>query len=504
MDDSSLLKKPPYLAIIILFSGTMVAFLNNSLINIALPTIMKDLDISDYSTVQWLVTAYMLVSGVLMPASAFLITKFSNRKLFITTMSIFGIGTLLASFAPNFGLLLTGRIVQAIGSASVSPLLMNVLLISFPKKKRGMVMGFFGLAMIVAPSIGPTLSGFIIENYDWHLLFIIILPIVVISVGLSIWKLENILPTKEVTLDYVSLILSTIGFGSMLYGFSSAGSKGWADPWVYGTIIFGLIGVISFILRQLRIDNPMLDLRVFKFPIYSHAILLSALIAVVMNSFLILIPTYMQTVRGISPMIAGLMMFPAALIMGVMSPVTGKLFDKFGPRNLVFVGLVITTVATYFMSGLQVDTSSTFIVLIYSLRMFGLSMVVMPVMTNGLNQLPPNLNPHGTATNSTASQVAGSLGSAIIITIMNTTTKERAAELAAKAQAKFTQSGTVPSAEQVVQMKETLMKTALLDGLNHSFLIILGISLIAIFVSLFLKRSVSNQNTETYKNTHIN
>src|SRR5690606_25795280 len=197
MDSTFQEKKPLYLMLALLFIGAFVSFLNNSLLYVALPSIMMDLNIENYSTVQWLATGYMLVSGVLIPASAFLITRFSNRSLFITSMLIFTIGTAMAAFAPNFGVLIAGRMVQAAGSSVMGPLLMNIMLVSFPPAKRGTAMGVFGLVMITAPAIGPTLSGYIVEHYDWRVLFEMILPLAVISLVLAIWKSKNVMEVNK-------------------------------------------------------------------------------------------------------------------------------------------------------------------------------------------------------------------------------------------------------------------------------------------------------------------
>ena len=487
MNNESTMKKPPYGMIAILFVGAFVAFLNNTLLNVALPTIMKDFGI-DYATVQWLATGYMLVSGILVPASAFFVTRFKNRHLFIVAMSIFTIGTIMAGFAPNFEILLVGRMVQAVGASSMSPLLMNVMLTSFPKEKRGSAMGIFGLVMIAAPAIGPTLSGYIVEHHDWRMLFQIIIPFAIISLVFGIWKLENVMETRDVRLDFPSLLLSTVAFGSILYGFSTAGSKGWSDPVVYGTIIVGVISLILFVVKQLRMDEPLLELRIYKYPMFALASIISTIVSMAMFSGMILTPAYVQTVRGIEPFEAGLMMLPGALIMGIMSPITGKLFDKVGPRILAITGLTITTLATFGLTKLQVDSSYTYIISMYTIRMFGLSMVMMPIMTNGLNQLPQIMNPHGTAVNNTVQQVAGAIGSAVMITIMNTRTKARAEELVAQAQANATQSGATPSAEQMQQMQDQITQTALLDGINHSFFIATIITVIALVFAFFLKR----------------
>ena len=487
MNSSTLEKKPPYLMIAILFFGAFVSFLNNSLLNVALPTIMADFD-KDYATVQWLATGYMLVSGVLIPVSAFLITKFKNRHLFITSMVLFTVGTAMAAFAPNFALLLTGRMVQAAGSSVMGPLLMNVMLVSFSREKRGAAMGIFGLVMITAPAIGPTLSGYIVQYYDWRFLFEMILPFAVISLVLAIWKLENIMETRNATLDYLSVVLSIVGFGGLLYGCSMASSDGWSDKVVVASLIIGAIGIIWFVVRQFLLEEPLLDLRVYKYPMFALGSVISMVNAAAMFSGMILTPAYVQSVRGISPLDSGLMMLPGAIIMGIMSPITGKLFDKFGPRVLAFLGLAITAYSTYLLSGLDLESTYTYIIVIYTIRMFGMSMVMMPIMTNGLNQLPTRLNPHGTAVNNTVQQVVGSIGTALFVTLMNSVATSKGEELA---------KGMDPSSLADPNAMVALQQVALLEGIQFSFFVATIVTVVALVLTLFLKRvDVSREAVE--------
>jgi drug resistance transporter, EmrB/QacA subfamily len=471
-------KKPAYLMIAILFFGAFVSFLNNSLLNVALPTIMADLGIQNYSTVQWLVTGYMLVSGVLIPVSGFLLIKFTNRSLYITSMSLFTLGTAIAAFAPNFGMLLAGRMIQAAGSAVMAPLLMNIMLISFPREKRGSVMGVFGLVMITAPAIGPTLSGYIVQYYDWRFLFEMILPFAVLNLVLAIWKLKNVMPTKPAQIDILSIILSVIGFGGLLYGCSSASTEGWENPLVIVTIAVGAVALVFFVIRQLKLKVPILDLRVYRYPMFALSSVISVVIAASMFSGMILTPAYVQNVRGISPLDSGLLMLPGALIMGVMSPITGRLFDRYGPRVLAFIGLSLTALSTYLLSLLEIDSGYFHIMSIYALRMFGMSMVMMPIMTNGLNQLPTRLNPHGTALNNTIQQVAGSIGTAIFVTIMNSHAKSKAQELL------MTLDPTAVGPEKQAEIAQQ----SLLAGIQFSFLVATGVTIVALILTLFLKR----------------
>ncbi|MGI2329523.1 MDR family MFS transporter [Planococcus sp. YIM B11945] len=464
-------KKPPYGIIAILFTGAFVTIFTQTLLNIALPEIMADLNVTP-STVQWLVTGYMLVNGILIPASAFFIQRFSNRAIFILAMSLFSLGTLLAGLAPTFSILLVGRMIQASGAALMMPLLMNVILAAFPVEKRGAAMGIFGLVMVVAPAIGPTLSGFIVEHYSWRVLFFIILPVALISLGLGIFKLKNLtVQNKNMSLDKFSIVLSSIGFGGILYGFSSAGTKGWDDVEVYGTIAVGVVALLIFVFRQLKLKEPLLEVRIYKYPMFALSSVISVALSMSMFSAMILMPIYVQTIKGISPIDSGLLMLPGALVMGFMSPVTGRLFDKFGAKVLAIPGLAIVVLTTYLFSQLSLETSYLEIMAMYTARMFGISMVMMPVMTNGLNTLPMKSYPHGTAINNTLQQVAGAIGSAFLITMMNTRAESTGKELA--------MSGAAP---------ETIMNNAMLEGINFSFFVSMFIALVALVLAFFIKK----------------
>ncbi len=486
MNTQGTMNKPPYGMIAILFVGAFVSILNETLLNVALPSIMKEFNASA-SAVQWLSTGYMLVNGVLIPASAFFIQKFTNRKLFIFAMAFFTAGTLLASLAPSLNVLLLARMIQASGSAMMMPLLMNVMLVSFPIERRGAAMGIFGLVMITAPAIGPTLSGWLIEHYSWRTLFDVVLPFAAITLVFAFFKLKNITPQRQIKLDVLSLILSSIGFGGLLYGFSSAGEKGWDSLLVYGPIIVGVLSLIVFITRQLRLDEPLLEFRIYRYPMFALSSAISVVISMAMFSAMLLMPIYVQTLRGISPLHSGLLMLPGALVMGIMSPITGKLFDKFGARMLAVTGLSITILTTYMFSQLTLETSYGYIMMIYTLRMFGMSMVMMPVMTNGLNQLPANMNPHGTAMNNTLQQVSGAVGSAFLVTLMQNRTEVEAKRLSEEAMQNLS-SAAQPNAAQLSEMKAQIMNEAILHGINFSFSISVAIASIALILALFLKR----------------
>ncbi|MBZ5751238.1 MULTISPECIES: DHA2 family efflux MFS transporter permease subunit [Metabacillus] len=475
------INRPPYGILAVLMIGAFITFLNNTLLNIALPSIMVDLDV-EASTVQWLTTGFMLINGIMIPTTAFLIQKYSVRRLFLTAMGLFAAGTIIAGIAHSFPVLLIARMVQASGSAIMMPLLMNVMLVSFPVEKRGAAMGVFGLVLMGAPAIGPTLSGWIVEHYDWRMLFHFVTPIAIAVLLIGFFLLKDKKEKVDIRLDLFSLLLSSVGFGGLLYGFSSAGSKGWDSPQVYGTIIIGIISLVSFILRQIKQERPMLNFGIYKYPMFALSSVISMVITMAMFSGMLLLPIYVQTIRGISPLDAGLMMLPGAVLMALMSPITGKIFDKYGGRILAIVGLVITTVTTYYFSKLTLDTSYTHLVILNTVRMFGMSMVMMPVSTNGLNQLPARYYPHGTAMNNTTQQVSGAIGTAFLVTIMSNRTESYASEFAATAMKNAVGQ---PTAE----MQQQIAMRAMLEGINDAFLVATLFALIALILAFFIKRA---------------
>jgi EmrB/QacA subfamily drug resistance transporter len=475
------INRPPYGILAVLMIGAFITFLNNTLLNIALPSIMVDLDV-EASTVQWLTTGFMLINGIMIPTTAFLIQKYSVRRLFLTAMGLFAAGTIIAGIAHSFPVLLIARMVQASGSAIMMPLLMNVMLVSFPVEKRGAAMGVFGLVLMGAPAIGPTLSGWIVEHYDWRMLFHFVTPIAIAVLLIGFFLLKDKKEKVDIRLDLFSLLLSSVGFGGLLYGFSSAGSKGWDSPQVYGTIIIGIISLVSFILRQIKQERPMLNFGIYKYPMFALSSVISMVMMMAMFSGMLLLPIYVQTIRGISPLDAGLMMLPGAVLMALMSPITGKIFDKYGGRILAIVGLVITTVTTYYFSKLTLDTSYTHLVILNTVRMFGMSMVMMPVSTNGLNQLPARYYPHGTAMNNTTQQVSGAIGTAFLVTIMSNRTESYASEFAATAMKNAVGQ---PTAE----MQQQIAMRAMLEGINDAFLVATLFALIALILAFFIKRA---------------
>ncbi len=403
----------------VLLSGAFVTILNQTLLGTAIPPIMRDLDLSE-TTVQWLQSVFMLVNGIMIPVTAFLIDKFTTRSLFLTAMGLFAAGTFIAAISPNFSLLMVGRILQASGAGIMMPLMQTVLFLTFPVHRRGTAMGLFGLVIAFAPAIGPSLSGWLVDQFVWRSVFYVILPIAVLDIIAAYFLLKNVTEQKNPKLDILSVILSTVGFGGILYGFSTAGDDGWLSYQVILSLIIGSISLYVFIMRQLRLEEPLLEFRVFKHGTFTLATALGMIAFAAMIGTNVILPLYMQNMLGFSALMSGLVLLPGAIIMGFSNPITGYLFDKFGGKWLARGGLLLLALSTFTFTNLSVDTSFAYLATMNGIRMISIAMIMMPMTTLALNQLPNELIPHGTAMNNTFRQVAGSIGTAILVTIMST------------------------------------------------------------------------------------
>ncbi|TCP29216.1 EmrB/QacA subfamily drug resistance transporter [Scopulibacillus darangshiensis] len=470
------IKKGPVLGVILL--GAFVALLNQTLMNVALPPIMKDLNITA-STAQWITTGFMLVNGVLIPITAFLMERFSTRQLFLTAITLFAAGTLICAIAPGFTVLILGRVVQAAGAGIIMPLLTTVVLALFPVEKRGGAMGLIGVAMVFAPAIGPTLSGWVVENYSWRVLFYIVLPIAVIDIIFAFIFLKNVTKQTFPKIDILAVMLSTLGFGGILYGFSTAGNNGWTSLPVVATLAVGFVSLSLFVWRELVSEKPMLDFRVFKSGIFSLTTVINIMVTVAMFAPMLLIPIYLQNILGFSPLESGLMLLPGAIIMGIMSPITGKIFDKVGARWLAVVGLLITVVTTFMFTQLSDSTSYLYLLVVYSIRMFGMSMLMMPIMTAGLNALPQRLNPHGTAMVNTVRAVAGAIGTAFLVTVMTKQTENSMKDVILSHHLNPADKSELAKAVNLAQI----------NGINDAFMVATAFAVVALILAFFIRRN---------------
>lgn len=478
-----------------LLSGMFIAILNQTLLNVALPKINTEFNISA-STGQWLMTGFMLVNGILIPITAYLFNKYSYRKLFLVALVLFTIGSLICAISMNFPIMMVGRVLQAIGAGVLMPLGSIVIITIYPPEKRGAAMGTMGIAMILAPAIGPTLSGYIVQNYHWNVMFygMFIIGIIAILVGFVWFKLYQY--TTNPKADIPGIIFSTIGFGALLYGFSEAGNKGWGSVEIETMFAIGIIFIILFVIRELRMKSPMLNLEVLKFPTFTLTTIINMVVMLSLYGGMILLPIYLQNLRGFSALDSGLLLLPGSLIMGLLGPFAGKLLDTIGLKPLAIFGIAVMTYATWELTKLNMDTPYMTIMGIYVLRSFGMAFIMMPMVTAAINALPGRLASHGNAFLNTMRQLAGSIGTAILVTVMTTQTTQHLSAFGEELDKTnpvvqdhmrelASQYGGQEGAMKV--LLQFVNKLATVEGINDAFIVATIFSIIALILCLFLQ-----------------
>ena len=402
--------------IALLLFGTLVTMLNQTVVAPALPSIMVDMNINA-ATGQWLTTAFTLVNAIMIPVTAYLIDRFPIRNLFLFSMSIFALGSLLAAWGPDFPVLLGGRIVQAIGAGILMPMVMTVLMLTFPLEKRGLAMGLFGIVMAFGPAIGPTAAGAVIDAADWHIVFYVVTILSAIVAIITPFTMDKVEPkSKDLRLDILSVIMSTIGFGSLLYSFSVVGNGGFSIEFAI-SFVLGAVFIVLFFRRQLSMEHPMLRVRVLQNKTFLTGTIIGMVVQAALLSIGILLPIYLQSLLGYSATESGLVLLPGALIMGIMGPIAGRWFDRHGPRMLAITGSLLLTVGTLFLAFLGPEVSLVYVAVVMAVRLFGMSLINMTITTWAMNALGDDLINHGTSVNNTFRQVAGSLGTAILTSI---------------------------------------------------------------------------------------
>ncbi|HEK6150307.1 TPA: DHA2 family efflux MFS transporter permease subunit [Staphylococcus aureus] len=478
-----------------LLFGMFIAILNQTLLNVALPKINTEFNISA-STGQWLMTGFMLVNGILIPITAYLFNKYSYRKLFLVALVLFTIGSLICAISMNFPIMMVGRVLQAIGAGVLMPLGSIVIITIYPPEKRGAAMGTMGIAMILAPAIGPTLSGYIVQNYHWNMMFygMFIIGIIAILVGFVWFKLYQY--TTNPKADIPGIIFSTIGFGALLYGFSEAGNKGWGSVEIETMFAIGIIFIILFVIRELRMKSPMLNLEVLKFPTFTLTTIINMVVMLSLYGGMILLPIYLQNLRGFSALDSGLLLLPGSLIMGLLGPFAGKLLDTIGLKPLAIFGIAVMTYATWELTKLNMDTPYMTIMGIYVLRSFGMAFIMMPMVTAAINALPGRLASHGNAFLNTMRQLAGSIGTAILVTVMTTQTTQHLSAFGEELDKTnpvvqdhmrelASQYGGQEGAMKV--LLQFVNKLATVEGINDAFIVATIFSIIALILCLFLQ-----------------
>ncbi|RDW16103.1 MFS transporter [Oceanobacillus arenosus] len=458
-------KNPKTMAFILML-GAFLGLFGETALNMALTNVMEEFSITA-GIAQWLTTGYLLVLAIFVPISALLMKWFTTRQLVIGGLIISLVGAVLAALSPNFAILLTGRLVQAIGTGILIPVMTNVLLIIFPIHKRGVVMGIMGLVITLGPALGPTLSGVIISTLGWSYIFWISAILYVLLTLYAFAQIANVTEITKPKIDVLSIVLSTFGFGGLIFALSNMAESAISSPQVWAPLLVGIIALLSFGIRQMKMDQPMVNLRVFKYPMFTLGTLMMFLSILVILSTGILLPIYLKGALLFSAAVAGLMLLPGNAVSVIMSPIVGTLFDKFGPRVFVITGSIIVLIGNLiFASVISATTPVWQIVAAFMVLFFGLTMVTMPSQTNALNELPRELYADGSAAMNTLNQVAGAAGTAIAITLF-----------------------TAGQSSFVLDVPDASQAEVLAAGVKYAFYFIAGISAVALICSFFMKKA---------------
>lgn len=460
-------RNPKLMAFVLMF-GAFIGLFGETAMNMALTEIMADFTVGP-STAQWLTTGYLLVLAVLVPLSSYLVRWFTTRQLIVGAFMISIIGSLLAAVSPSFSVLLIGRMVQAIGTGIFLPLMFSVVLMIFPIQKRGAVMGIVGLVLTAGPALGPTISGLIISSSSWHYIFwiMIVLYVVVLLIGFS--KIDSVSTITKPKVDILSILLSTIGFGGIVYALATMAEISISKPQVWVPLVVGMILLIGFTVRQLKMAEPMINLKVFKYPMYSLGIVMMIATMFSILSVAILTPLYLKSVLAYSAIGAGLLMLPGNVLNIIMSPVVGSNFDKVGAKVFTRIGFFLIAIASIlFLVTISSTTPVWQIVAILCMFFLGVSMTIMPAQTNAMNALPAELYADGSAALNTLTQIAGAAGTAIAITMFTSGQNKYIAEHGANEPLEF-----------------------LAYGVNHAYISVLIIAVVGLICSIFIKNSRS-------------
>ncbi|MBF9034992.1 DHA2 family efflux MFS transporter permease subunit [Rhodobacterales bacterium HKCCE2091] len=451
---------------LLLVSGFTV-ILNETIMGVALPRLMVAFDVTA-GAAQWLTTAFLLTMAVVIPITGFLLQRFHTRTVFLMAMSLFSTGTLVCALAPGLHPLIFGRIVQASGTAMMMPLLMTTVMTLVTPEKRGQVMGNISIVISVAPAIGPTISGVILNLLDWRWMFWLVLPIALTALALGYAFLVNVTTPRKTPLDVISVPLSAVGFGTLVYGLSAIGEHGGdgagIPPWL--PIAVGAVVLAVFVARQLKLGpqgRALLDLRTFRHRIFTVGVVIMGFAMMALFGMIILLPLYLQDVRGLEPVQAGLMLLPGGLIMGLLAPFVGRLFDRHGARKLVIPGTVAISGALWTMATFGLNTPLPVVLGAHVLLSVGFAFLFTPMFTSTLGALPKDLYSYGSAVLGTVQQVAGAAGIALFVSIMSITI---GAEMA----------------------RDTGALAATATGLSRAFLCGAGITMLMIVAGFFVRR----------------
>lgn len=471
--------------IVLILIATFAAMLNQTTLATTVPTLMKDFKIS-MSTAQQASTWFLLGNGIMIPITAYLMLKFKTKWLYMFAYGCIFLGTLMIFITPtsSYDIFLLGRIIQSIGVGVTTPLLQVVLVELFPAEHRGAAMGLAGFPVALAPALGPTFAGWILNanhhflgltlSASWRSIFFVPLVIVGICLLISPFVMENVIQNQKVRLDILSLVMTVVGFGLFLWGFTNVATDGWTKvDTVLAPIIGGIIIIALFVIRQLHMTAPFLDVRVFKVGQFTISTVTLSIVTMAMMGVEMMLPIYLQEVRSLSALSSGLVLLPGSILMVFVMLFAGRIYDKIGAKRLTVTGFVLLTIGTFPFMFLNESVSEHFITTVYALRMVAVAMIMMSLFSNAVSSLPASEVTHGTSATNTARQIASSVVVALFSSVTQNVTNLNAPAASLKI------NNPLQYADQTIG--------AALKGFHVSFILAFVFSILGVVVACFLK-----------------
>lgn len=405
--------KLPVLPLTVVVIGAFMSFLDSSIVNVALPHMMSVFGVSS-SDMQWVLTAYMLTSGIVIPTSAFLCERFGHRRVYIVSLIIFTIGSALCGISWSLNMIIASRIIQAIGGGLIIPVSMAIVYNLAPREKMGTAMGIWGLAAILGPSVGPTLGGYLLDTLSWEWIFFVNLPIGLITILLCPFYLKETTINKKINFDMLGTLFIAVSCFSLLLALSKGTEWGWKSQSIVSLLLVCLFTLAAFIVWEGSITNPLIDIRVFKNKVVVSSMISMSLLTIGMMGVIFIIPIYAENLLGYSPLKTGIIMMPMALVSAFLMPVSGKIYDKYGAFYVGIIGVLIAIITTYNLKALSLDISYSNLQIMLAVRSIGFGLALMPISNAAMGAVPEALAPTASAVVNTVRQVASSLGIAIM------------------------------------------------------------------------------------------
>ncbi len=405
-----------WVAMGVVLIGTFMVILDTTIVNVALPQI--GIALNSESGIEWVVTAYLLAVGIAQPPTGWLADRYGRKRVFIVSLALFGLGSLFAALSPNLPVLVLARVVQGLGGGALAPVGMAMIYELFPPDQRGTALGIWGVAAMAAPAFGPVLGGYLVTNVSWHWLFLINVPIGVVAIAAALRLLRDTGYREDRPFDGTGLGLISVGLVIWLYTFARASDWGWGSALTIGLLLAGAVFLISFVLWERRSSHPVIDLGMFKVPIFDLTLVVIGATVVVQFGILVFLPLQLETIRGLTAFKVGTMLVPMAVAGAITFPLGGRLTDRIGPRLPVVTGAILLSVSAFILSRLGVDSPTSTIEIAVICQGLGFGLAMMPNSVTGLNALPNRFVAQATAVRQLNVRVMASFGVAVLATVL--------------------------------------------------------------------------------------